>query len=382
MFDVILLMAGSGTRTGLSYNKMLYKINNRPLFMYSLDTFLSFQECSIVVLVVQANEQKLVQEAISDYDNRRIRIVTGGAKRQDSVAFGMEVCQEELVLIHDGARPLIQREDINRLLEASTNHFACALAIPVTDTIRLNDNDQTTLLDRSLLMAMQTPQAVNRKKYVEALHLSRLQTFYGTDDVQLLDHFLGIKPFLVHGNPQNLKVTTSFDLEIVKQVLKENKMVYKIGHAHDTHRLVTGRPLILGGVTIPYSLGLLGHSDADVVYHVISEAIIGALGLGDLGMHFSDKDPKYLNINSAYFVNEAKKMLENHQYQLSNLDLTIFIEEPHLKDYKDEMKNNIAKLLDVNPSLINVKATRGEGLGFIGQKEGISAECVVLIHKN
>lgn len=156
-------------------------------------------------------------------------------------------------------------------------------------------------------------------------------------------------------------------------------MNIKIGHSHDTHRLVEGRLLVLGGVTIPYPLGLLGHSDADVVFHVVSEAIIGALGLGDLGMHFSDTDIKYANIGSDYFVKQAKQMMDEHGYALGNLDVTIYLEEPNLKYYKEEMKQNIAMLLGASSNQVNVKATRGEGLGFVGRKEGICAECVVLI---
>lgn len=156
-------------------------------------------------------------------------------------------------------------------------------------------------------------------------------------------------------------------------------MNIKIGHSHDTHRLVEGRLLVLGGVTIPYPLGLLGHSDADVVFHVVSEAIIGALGLGDLGTHFSDTDIKYANIGSDYFVKQAKQMMDEQGYALGNLDVTVYLEEPNLKYYKEEMKQNIAMLLGASSDQVNVKATRGEGLGFVGRKEGVCAECVVLI---
>jgi 2-C-methyl-D-erythritol 2,4-cyclodiphosphate synthase len=159
-------------------------------------------------------------------------------------------------------------------------------------------------------------------------------------------------------------------------------MSIRIGHSHDTHRFGPDRKLILGGVEIPYSQGLIGHSDADCVYHVVSEAIIGALGLGDLGVHFPDNDQKYENIASSYFVSEARKMMEAQNYHLGNLDLTIFLENPILKNYKNTMRDNIANLLGVRPNQVNVKATRGEGLGFIGRGEGVSAECVVLLEKN
>ncbi len=153
----------------------------------------------------------------------------------------------------------------------------------------------------------------------------------------------------------------------------------RIGHSYDVHRLVESRPLILGGVRIDHPTGLLGHSDADVVYHVVSEAIIGALGFGDLGTHFSDRDPKYLNMDSSYFVKEAVKMMKSANYVVANIDLTIFLELPLLKDYKPLIKNNISQLLEIMPSQVNVKATRGEGLGFVGRQEGIACEAVVLL---
>lgn len=159
------------------------------------------------------------------------------------------------------------------------------------------------------------------------------------------------------------------------------KPVYRIGHSHDTHRLVKGRPLILGGVKIEHELGLLGHSDADVVYHAVAESIIGALGKGDLGKHFPDGDDKYLNMDSSYFVTKVYEMMENEGYALSNIDITIYLERPILKDYKGLMEQNIAMLLHSDLTRVNVKATRGEGLGYIGREEGISAEAVCLLEK-
>ncbi len=155
--------------------------------------------------------------------------------------------------------------------------------------------------------------------------------------------------------------------------------MFRIGHSHDTHKLVSGRKLILGGVLIDYQLGSLGHSDGDVVYHVVSESIIGALGLGDLGTHFSDTNMKYKDYNSSLFVIETVRMMKEKGYYVNNIDITIFLEEPNLKNYKNQMRQNIAQLLEVDPEFVNVKATRGEELGFIGRKEGISAEAVVLL---
>lgn len=156
-------------------------------------------------------------------------------------------------------------------------------------------------------------------------------------------------------------------------------MEYRIGHSHDTHKLVENRKLILGGIEIEFHLGLLGHSDADCVLHCVSEAIIGALGLGDIGTHFSNTDLKYKDMNSAYFVIESRKLMEKHGYKINNMDITVYLEKPILKPYISRMRSNIASLLACSEDRVNVKATRGEGLGFIGRGEGISSECVVLL---
>jgi 2-C-methyl-D-erythritol 2,4-cyclodiphosphate synthase len=158
-------------------------------------------------------------------------------------------------------------------------------------------------------------------------------------------------------------------------------MKYRIGHSQDVHRFGKNRKLILGGVEIPFEFGLIGHSDADCVFHAVSEAIIGALGLGDLGTHFSDTDPQYKDIDSSFFVSETRKLLKEYGYKISNLDITVYLEKPLLKPFVQEMKANIAKYLLIDFNQVNLKATRGEGMGFIGHGEGVGAECVVLIYK-
>ncbi|MCK9536480.1 MAG: 2-C-methyl-D-erythritol 2,4-cyclodiphosphate synthase [Bacilli bacterium] len=158
-------------------------------------------------------------------------------------------------------------------------------------------------------------------------------------------------------------------------------MEYKIGHSRDVHRLARGRKLILGGIAIDYPLGLVGHSDADCVLHTVAESIIGALGLGDLGTHFPDNDPKYLGITSSYFIETVRDLLERYKYEICNLDITVILEKPVLAPYINLMRENISRLLQISPSVVNVKATRNEGLGYIGKGEAIAAECVVLIMK-
>jgi len=155
----------------------------------------------------------------------------------------------------------------------------------------------------------------------------------------------------------------------------------RIGHSKDVHQLVKGHPLILGGVEIEHHLGLKGHSDADVLTHVVIESIIGALALGDIGKHFPDTDPIYKGVNSMTLLGKTKKMLDHAHYKISNLDATIYAEQPKMRPHIDAMRKNIAKMLEIDISQVNVKATRGEGMGFIGRSEGMGAECVVLLNK-
>lgn len=157
--------------------------------------------------------------------------------------------------------------------------------------------------------------------------------------------------------------------------------MYRIGQSRDIHKLVEGRKLMIGLQDIPFTKGELAHSDGDVLVHAITEAIIGALGLGDLGKHFSDKDDKYKDISSEYFLKEVKKMLEKEQYEICNIDSTVLIEEPMIGKYIDAMKKSMSKVLNISPTQINIKATRGEELGYIGRKEGIEAMAIVLIKK-
>lgn len=158
--------------------------------------------------------------------------------------------------------------------------------------------------------------------------------------------------------------------------------MFRIGQARDIHRLEQGRKLILGGIEIPFDKGLKGHSDADVLIHAIVNAIIGALGLGDIGKFFPDNDQKYKDISSEYFLKEVKLLLLKEGYQINNIDCTVIIEKPILRPYIDDMRDNISKILDIKMDKINIKATRGEKLGYVGESLGAEAECVVLLTKN
>lgn len=371
MFDFILLMAGSGTRTSLKFNKVNYKINNKELYKYSLEKVLSMKECHNVILVVR-------EEDLNDYkplENDRIKITIGGQERYNSVYNGALVASTDIILIHDAARCNIQIEEIQKVYEEAKTNDAVSLCIKAKDCIKELDGNKLTTLDRNKLYQMQTPQAVNRKLLIEGINKNPNIPYL--DDVQVLEYNYGINAKLVLGRNDNIKVTTDEDISYMEYLL--NNKTLKIGHSKDTHRLVEGRRLVLGGVTIPFYLGLAGHSDADVVYHAVVEAIIGALGMGDIGTLFPDTDMKYKDIDSSYFMKEIYDIMNKQGYKINNIDVIIYIEKPMLKEYKPLMRKNIASLLHTDELNVNVKATRGEGIGYIGNMEGISAEAVCTI---
>ena len=375
MFDCLLLMAGSGTRMSLNYNKIKYEINSKPLYQYSLEKFLNIKECNNIILVVKKEEY----DDFKNLETDKIKITIGGNTRFESVLKGAKVAKEDIVLIHDAARPNTKIEHIIEVYNKALENKSVCLGVKAKDCIRVVD-EKTHTLERSNLWQIQTPQAVDRKLLIEGLESKKYDNYY--DDCEVLEKNYSINTYVVEGDYTNIKVTTDEDLNYMEFLMNNNnKPLYKIGHSKDTHRLVEGRKLILGGIDIPFNLGLLGHSDADVVYHCVVESIIGALGKGDIGKLFPDTSAKYKDMDSSYFMKEIYKLMDEEGYKISNLDITIYIEKPILKDYKPIMEQNIARLLNTNLESVNVKATRGEGLGYIGSMEGISAEAICLLIK-
>lgn len=370
MFDCILLMAGNGTRTALDYNKVKYLINGKPLYEYSLDTFLDIDDCNLVIMVVKEDEFNDFKHLNSE----KIKVVVGGDTRFNSVLNGIKSSNSKIVLIHDAARPNIKKEDILKLYEASKKYDSASLGVKVKDCIR-NVEEKTHTLERRNLWQVQTPQALNRELLLKGLESKKYSNYY--DDCEVLEKNFNIDCLMIEGSYENIKATTIEDLRYLDFLMSGNK--YKIGQSKDTHRLGKDRKLILGGVEIPFELGLVGHSDADVVYHCVCESIIGALAQGDLGLLFPDNDPKYKDISSSYFMKKVYELMDKSGYKIGNIDIMIYIEKPILKEYKPLMEQNIASLLKTEKNNINVKATRGEGIGFIGRMEGISAEAVCLL---
>ena len=371
---VVIAAAGAGTRMGVQDNKVLLPLRGRSVLSHSLVCFDSMAEISQVVVVTSARDQAAISELVTkDVVYKESTVVLGGAERQDSVYSGLKALSEdtEWVIIHDGARPFVTPDLVQRGLAACQEHLAVGIAVRVKDTIKQVKNSLVIdTPERSQLWAMQTPQIFSYPLVLQAHERARSEGVKATDDCGLLEA-MGHPVYIVEGDYANVKITTPEDLP------KPNKT--RIGFGYDVHRLVTGRPLILGGVEIPHEKGLLGHSDADVVTHAVMDALLGAMGLGDIGELFPDTDAKYEGISSILLLQEVVSIMAQEKLGLQNMDLTIMAEKPKLRLWKGRIKRKLAQTLSVSEAAINIKATTTEGLGFVGREEGIAAQVVVLL---
>lgn len=357
----IILMAGKGERSKLNYNKTLYPYMGKPLFMYSVMAFSNNEAIDEIYLVIDKNDQDEVNKYLLDYDN--VKIVEGGSTRTESLKKALKNIKADKVIVHDAARPKITSSDIAKTLKALDEYDLVSFYHPVVDTIK----EGVKTLKRDNLKAVTTPQGFTQKCFEKIL--KNEENVY--DELQLFENGRFKIGFIEEGH-DNKKFTNKEDFESPE---------YLIGHSLDFHPLVEKRKLILGGVTFDYPKGLKGHSDADVVYHAASEAIIGALNLGDIGTLFPDSDEKYKDIDSSYFLTYMKDVLKEKNYQINNLDIIIYLEQPNLKNYKRLMAKNIARNLNISSDIVNVKATTMEKQGVIGNGLGIASEAIVLLKK-
>ena len=295
----------------------------------------------------------------------------GGAQRAESVANGLAaIGGDGLVAVHDGARPFVSDEIICETIAAAAVSKAAIPCVPVKDTIKMAaDSVVEKSLPREKLYITQTPQVFDIESYRKLL--AENSDFSVTDDAQLFEK-AGYSVAVCRGSYENFKITTIDDIK------KETKM--RIGHGYDVHKLVENRKLILGGVDIPYEKGLLGHSDADVLAHAVSDALLGAMALGDIGKHFPDTDPQYKGADSLYLMSCVKKLLDEKGAKIENVDATILCQRPKLAPHIITMRENIARTLGIDTDRVSVKATTEEGLGFTGSGEGIAVHAVCLVN--
>ena len=368
----IVVAAGASRRMG--FDKLSYRLpDGRTVLEKSCAALAAHPAVSQLVLVCGGN--RAACEAIAAACPKPCTVVQGGATRADSVRNGLNAAMGELVAIHDAARPFVSEAVITAALTAAAETGAAAPAVPVKDTIKVADKAGRVVEtpDRAALYAVQTPQCFRRALYTQALAaVTGEKARLVTDDCSLFE-LAGLPVRLTEGDYANYKITTKEDLQ------KEKTM--RIGHGYDVHRLVEDRKLIMGGVEIPYEKGLLGHSDADVLLHAVMDAVLGAAALGDIGRHFPDTDPAYKGADSGRLLDHVVSLLARRGYAVGNADVTIICQRPKLKDYIEQMRENVAAHLGVDTDCVNVKATTTEKLGFEGEGLGISSHAVACIEK-
>lgn len=382
----VLACAGGSTRMGTAVSKQFLPLCGVPAVVRTLRAFEEARSVSSVVVVCRRGDIAEMERLLKTYRiEKAAAVVPGGKTRQESVAAGVASAPPEarFFAVHDGARPLVTPEEIDRCVLDCLVTGASALGVPVKDTVKTVDGEGRVVstLPRDGLWAVQTPQAFGRELYLKALARARGEGADYTDDCQLVER-IGVKVHLLRGSYENLKLTTRDDICAAEAILKKRgEGILRIGHGYDVHRLAEGRRLVLGGVEIPYEKGLLGHSDADVLAHAVADALLGAAAMGDIGTVFPDTDPAYLGADSLSLLAKVRGMLASAGYRVVNIDSTVVAQEPKLKPYVGRMRGNIAAACGISEDRAGVKATTEEHLGFTGSGEGIAAHAVCLIER-
>ena len=378
--------AGQGRRMGGGRNKLFLPLARCPILIRTLETLSSCDLISEVIIAAAPEETAQVEEMLRLWQTNLnllpIRVVVGGAERQHSVANALAALppDTDFVMVHDGARPLVPTQVLTAAVREAGEFGAVIVAVPVKDTVKQVEAGVVIATPpRETLWAVQTPQIFRRDLLVRAYAQATADGFVGTDDASLVER-LNEPVRVVQGSYRNIKVTTPEDMLIAETLFRGKEgpsMEFRVGNGYDVHRLVAGRRLVLGGVVVPYELGLDGHSDADVLLHALKDALLGAAGLGDIGRHFPDHDPAYKDISSLVLLARVADKLHCDGWRVNNVDVTAIAEAPKLAPYVDEMADNIARCLSMSRAAVNVKATTTEKLGFTGRGEGIAAQAVV-----
>lgn len=382
MWGAIILGGGSGQRMGAKCNKVLLPIAGKSMIVRSVEAFVPLVE---QVVVVSREEDMPVMASELAQNGLDVPMISGGATRQESVWRGLQALSGQCdgVLVHDGARCLVTADVIQRCMVSVEKCGTGVAAVPVTDTIK-TVSDANIALDtpnRTSLRAVQTPQGFKTDLLRRAHEQAQRDGFLGTDDASLVER-LGVPVQLTAGSRRNIKLTTPEDLLMAEAFFAEQALpALRVGQGYDVHRLVEDRPLILCGVTVPHTLGLLGHSDADVALHALMDAMLGAMALGDIGKHFPDTDPAYAGADSLQLAQHVARIMREKGWKIVNIDSTLLCQKPKLAPYIPAMRENLAAAFGMPVDAVSVKATTEEHLGFTGEGLGIAAHAVALIEK-
>ena len=380
--SAIIAAGGRGSRLGAGQPKQLLELAGRPILQRSVE---AFTRSAAIDQVIVAVPPEVIAHPPSYLVNDGVRVVLveGGERRQDSVAraFARIDTRSDVVVIHDAARPLVSEDLIQRTIAAAVQHGAAIAAVPARDTVKRADAERmiAATLAREEIFLAQTPQAFRTDVLRAALARSSRDTV-ATDEAMLAEQ-AGHRVRLVDGDPRNLKITTPDDLAMAESLLGSAPVSIRIGNGYDLHRLVPGRPLILGGVTIPFDKGLHGHSDADAVCHAVTDAILGAAAAGDIGRHFPDTDPAWKDANSIQLLRRAAAVIREAGYAIVNIDVVVIAQKPKLVPFIAAMTENVAGALACAAGRVSIKGKTNEGVDSMGAGESIAVHAVALLSR-
>ncbi|MEN0087964.1 MAG: bifunctional 2-C-methyl-D-erythritol 4-phosphate cytidylyltransferase/2-C-methyl-D-erythritol 2,4-cyclodiphosphate synthase [Pseudomonadota bacterium] len=378
---VVVVAAGRGSRaSGYAPGpKQYFRLAEKSILERTLSALISALSASkaSIVPVIHADDEALYRDSVAEDIREQVMEPTfGGATRQASVLCGLDALAEtspDIVLIHDAARPFVSEALVQSLVDVASDGHASLPLVAVHDTVKRVENGVVLgTIDRSQLGLAQTPQAfpfqiiLNLHRKAAALP----QTF--TDDIAIAEHF-GLPVRAVQGDAANAKLTTAEDLQKAQAMMSPNLPDVRVGTAYDVHRSEPGTEITLCGITIPSPVSLIGHSDADVALHALTDAVLGGLADGDIGSHFPPTDPQWRGAASDQFLIHAMKLAEARGARVTMLDVTIICEAPKIGPHRDAMRESVAAIADLPLERVAVKATTNETIGFIGRQEGIAA---------
>ena len=378
----LIVAAGRGARAAdAGLPKQYCRIGGTPILARAIGAFAEHPRIGDIVVVIHPDDADLYATASAPFAARLLPPVAGGARRQDSVRAGLQTLETQRpdhVLIHDAARPFVDADLIARVIASLEAHAGALPCLPVTDTLKRGEDGRIIdTVAREGLWRAQTPQGFKFEPILAAHRAAaRDPTLHFTDDASVAEWF-GLDVALVEGSEHNRKLTTAEDLKIADRMLRTEReteaAMVRVGSGYDVHALGPGDAVILCGVRIPHAKALVGHSDADVGLHALTDALLGAIADGDIGVHFPPSDARWRGAPSEIFVKTAAGRVKQAGGEIVHVDVTLLCEAPRIGPHREQMRSRIADLLEIDISQVSVKATTNEGLGFVGRGEGIAA---------
>jgi 2-C-methyl-D-erythritol 4-phosphate cytidylyltransferase / 2-C-methyl-D-erythritol 2,4-cyclodiphosphate synthase len=369
----LIVAAGKGERLGGDLPKQFRRLGGKPVLRWAVEALAEhplIDQVRVVVGEGQQGKANTLLEGLPVGDP-----IIGGAERSDSVMNGLQVIGEGTVLVHDAARPFCPPAVVDRLLAALESSDGAVPVLPVADTLAEGDDFLAGPVDRKRLLRIQTPQAFHVEDLIYAYEEAGRKAATDESTIMLA---AGLKVATVEGDPMLEKLTTPADWSRAEAILA-SRLVSRTGMGFDVHAFEGDGPIMLGGIAVPHSRGLAGHSDADVVLHAITDALLGAAGLGDIGEHFPPSDAQWKGASSDLFLRQAAGLVQSRGGLIDHVDVTIIAEEPKVGPHRSAVRARVADILGVRLEQVSVKATTTEGLGFTGRREGMAAQAVASI---